>query len=220
MLGFGLFFLFPLKVFAWNILFFFSPPYFPHTNRNKPFYHSQPHFPLPAFCSELLSGEANKQLSPLPVPTPLLGWPTGLPCGHWDEQPSYQWLTKGGEKQGDKAGKRCGRDTFPLPLPRLENAANLRLTLSPKFTLCVPPTLLVPAASLRGGAGGKAAAFPCFQPSSLCFAMVSKLVLLSWLLMMRLVPCRPEPPPLRGIGPECGMRGGGGERGVRDPSGK
>jgi len=50
-----------------------------------------------------------------------------------------------------------------------------------------------------------------FQPSALCFAMVSKFVLLSWLLMMRLAPCRSEPSLLWGIGPECWMKGGGEE---------
>lgn len=77
MRGFGL--LFPLRFLFGFVFFFPLLAHFPHTNRNKPFHHSQPHFPLPAFCSMLLSGEASKQLPLLSVPMPLLRWPTGLP---------------------------------------------------------------------------------------------------------------------------------------------
>lgn len=60
----------------------------------------------------------------------------------------------------------------------------------------------------------------CFQPSSLCFAMVSKFILLSCLLMIRLALLGSEPSLLWGIGPECRMEGGGEEIGLLDSSGK
>lgn len=49
----------------------------------------------------------------------------------------------------------------------------------------------------------------CFQPSWLCFAMVSEFVLLSWLLMMRLVPCRSEPSSPGELGLRVGGKGVG-----------
>lgn len=154
MLGFGL--LFPLRL-LFGLGFFPLLTHFPHTNRHKPFHHSQPHFPLPAFCSMLLSGEANKQLPPLSVPMPLLRWPTGLPV----DSAMTVADKRMGEARGE-AGSHCGRDTFSIVLPMLENMKSLCSTVSLQFTLyhrsVVSFKLMVPAVSLSRGLKGKAVA--------------------------------------------------------------